>query len=485
MQARYFSLAASMASLWLAGCASLHSLPSVPAHVLAEPVTEQDLADANNSTIWGVYSKLQDQTLSSPRNGGTDITWRWLKPGQVMHEIWQVKGISTPINLITMWRGEPGELYAQTNGMNSLAWHGRVQPDGSVLFTGDGPLSTDFQVGFAADGTLEMRSATIQNGQLVALEEAKPTDRYVNPEQAVTLAGGNQRVVIAPSAASGSARSASAVVATQAGANQPSTNAIPTATASQTAEQAAKELAEIEARVKAAKQTLAQAKTTAEKAELSAKSLAALEAISKPPPRRQPTNDKLGDFWAYCYYQELHSDGKEGVLFISNPINERIWNIQAIYPPTEQGRAEVIAYHDRGGPNTLDQVLNRFKAAMRSSGLVPTKGLAAGDCYIQLSRWRMQTDYANWLRKPNRQVQVVTWPSLSATHIEGTMKLPTPKEVSKIKQEAEKAKSELTAAQDAVNMEERRLAQRKEQAQREKDCAAGVASACAARGTPN
>src|SRR5690606_19754862 len=68
-------------------------------------------------------------------------------------------------------------------GLMALAWQGKVQADGSVLFEGAGMLSASHLISMTPDRTLEIRAADVQDGVLVSLSDPLPTDRYVDNDR--------------------------------------------------------------------------------------------------------------------------------------------------------------------------------------------------------------------------------------------------------------------------------------------------------------
>jgi hypothetical protein len=457
------TLGLAITALYLAGCTALQSIPSMPADIASTPATTQDIADASNSTLWGILTELPGQSRTSSRNGGTTIVWRWVKPGWLIEEEWYAKGQTTPMSSAVYWRGpEPGIIYSQTPGMMSLAWEGRVQPDGSIAFAGAGPLSMSYHLAKASDGLLEIRGATIKEGQLVSLDAVQPTDRY-------TLASS--------SSSPKTTASTSAAITTT---NPPITSK--TETKSETPQRPSShvdnEVAQAEQRLQSASQAVRQAETAALQAEIALQNLNAMDASFKPVP---PSGDKRGDFWSYCWYGVISNEGKATHVFVTNLINQRIWT-----EPFPLGNKQAIAEFDAyNGPNTPDRVGKRFEAAMKASGLLPNHHAYASDCGSYISQKMARSRYDEWQRNNDPKPTYVIWSRLENKDIEGSIKLPTAEEAARIKREAGETKKKLFDALEAEKQEQKLLALRKETAQRAQDCAAGKTSACGARGTKN
>jgi hypothetical protein len=64
-------------------------------------------------------------------------------------------------NIITP-TGTPGELLMHPS--SGKDWTGRLDAAGNVAYGGQGLLSRSFQVGIAADGTMEVRRVQIRKG---------------------------------------------------------------------------------------------------------------------------------------------------------------------------------------------------------------------------------------------------------------------------------------------------------------------------------
>ncbi len=474
MKSWRLTLAASVVGFCLAGCAPFQNIPPMPQGLATKPASAQDKADASNRALWGIYVDLAGASRLSSRNGGTRLEWRWIRPGWVLEETAYIKGAAEPMNTYMLWRGEQaGVLYFQSPGLMGMAWKGTVQHDGSVLFEGAGPMSFPYQAVLAKDGAFEVRGAEIKDGALVSVRELAPTDRYEKTSASFSKSGS-----AAPGRSGGSASGGIVLTAAGIRAGESRPDAAEQARRQQDNDAVAKAdeaASQAEMRLRAAQETLAAAKAESEKAESVLKSMNALQASFKPAPK----TSKLGDFWSYCWYSVIQVDGKTSHTFVTNLINERIW--EEPYPfLSPSARAEFDAYD---GPNTPYRVKKRFDNAVKTSGFAPPHNAAASDCATHVSLKHARDYYDGWRNDEPKPIYVV-WNSLEDEHLQGSMKLPTAEEAARIRQEAKVAQKRLKDAQAALQQEERRAALRKEDAQRARDCAAGQLKACS-RGTKN
>ncbi len=489
------TLAASVLALGLTACAPFHSIPPMPANLAEVSAPDQDKADASNRALWGIYADLAGTSRFSPRNGGTRLDWRWIRPGWILEETAYVKGVAEPLNTYILWRGEQaGVLYFQSSGLMGMAWKGTVQRDGSVLFEGAGPMSFPYQAVLAKDGAFEVRAAEIKEGALVSVRELVPDDRYEKTSAALS-SGGTKAAASAASApvaaaqsantagtptsgsvASGSSRSGG-IVLTAAGlrAGEPKFDAAEQQQRNDALAKADEAASQAEIRLRTAQETLAAAQAESKKTENALKAMNDLQASFRPAPK----TSEPGDFWSYCWYSVIQVDGKTSHTFVTNLINERIWTEPWPFL-SPSGRRDFENYD---GPNTPYRVEKRFEKAMQTSGLLPQHTAYASDCATYISLKSARDSYDGWRHNEPKPIYVV-WKSLENEHLQGSMKLPTAEEAARLKQEAKDAEKRLKDAQAALRQEERQAALRKEDAQRARDCAAGQLKACP-RGTKN
>jgi|GEM_PF-2347333 len=474
--------------LGISGCAPLHSIPAPPAALTEASPTEQDIADASNRHIWGLFVDLPGTSRVSPRMKGTEIKWRWVRKGQAIEEAWHIQGSKDPLNTSLIWRGdEPGTLYSRTPGLLSMAWRGRVQNDGSVLFQGASPMAASFQMAMAADGALELRGASINDGVLVSLSEVQPTDRYV----ATTVTPADKPSV----ASAGSSTNTAALQPVQHPPSTPTSEfakpaqqAQEKSTASRNEQQAT--AAELAAKANdedllahlnlaTARLALGRAKVASDRAQSLLKSKIVMAARMKD--QKPNVASKDGDFWSFCIYGVRgYGSGQAAQYAVTNLINQRIYD--APYPASSrQAQAEFEAYQ---GPNTPYQVNERFANAVKQSGLFSrTPDGHALECFTYVSLQIALHHYPKPGEDP--RMTYLVWNSLEDEELAGRLKVPTQAEIDKAKRNAEEATRAHLAAQESMRQAEKRAALSAEAAKRAQACAAGEAKACGARGVRN
>jgi len=463
-------------TLYLSGCASVLHLPPIP-EASSSPPSPQELADSANPALWGFFTQMPGASYLTTRNGGQRLTWRWLKPGQVMEENWSMINSDTPTQTYTMWRGEqPGVLYLKTPGAVANAWKGYVQNDGSVLFEGLNMMAVSFQVLRTQDSAIEVRGADIQNGALQSLSPLQPTDRYALERAAPTVP--NSATLRA--ASSKPPAPASAPPTPQAIASGgPSAASTAQAARDERARQAGAATAQAQQQLDAARQQLSEAQTASDAAQSKAKTLAAQLSPPNAKGKGGPVS-KNGDFWSYCYYIVLNHDGKPIQYFLTNLINQRIYEYP--YPSNSQkAQDELDAYQ---GPNTPYAVQNRFARAIETSGLIKSDSLARSyRCATHISLNFARNYYQD--HGDNPPPTYVTWNRLEDEQLAGHTQTATREELEQARKEAEQARKELLTAQEGLRQQERRTKLLREDEQRARDCAAGKTSSCGARGTKN
>lgn len=474
---RFPMIAGTLAlTLYLSGCASVLHLPPIP-EASSSPPSPQELADSANPALWGFFTQMPGASYLTTRNGGQRLTWRWLKPGQVMEENWAMINSDTPTQTYTMWRGEqPGELYLKTPGAVANAWKGYVQSDGSVLFEGLNMMAVSFQVLRTQDGAIEVRGADIQNGALQSLSPLQPADRYAL-ERAAPATAPKTTLRNASGKPPATAPSPSAPKASTS--SDPTSASTAQAARDERARQASAATAQAQQQLDAARQQLSDAQTASEAAQSKAKTLAAQLSPPNAKGKGGPVS-KNGDFWSYCYYIVLNHDGKPTQYFLSNLINQRIYAYP--YPSNSQkAQDELDAYQ---GPNTPYAVQNRFARAIETSGLIKSDSLARSyRCETHISLHFARSYYQD--RGDNPPPTYVTWNRLEDEQLAGYTQTATREELEQARKEAEQARKELLSAQEGLRQQERRLKLLQEDEQRVRDCAAGKTSSCGARGTKN
>lgn len=467
-------------TLYLSGCASVLHLPPIP-EASSSPASPQELADSANPALWGFFTQMPGASYLTTRNGGQRLTWRWLKPGQVMEENWAMINADTPTQTYTMWRGEqPGVLYLKTPGSMANAWKGYVQNDGSVLFEGLNMMAVSFQVLRTQDGAIEVRAADIQNGTLQSLSPLQPADRYALERAAPAIPDSmTLRAASGKPPATASSPSAPKAIAS----SDPTAASSAQAARDERARQAGAATAQAQQQLDAARQQLSEAQTASDATQSKAKTLAAQLSPPNAKGKGGPVS-KNGDFWSYCYFSGWNHDRTVIKRFITNLINQRIYEYP--YPSNSQkAQEELDAYK---GPNTPYEVEKRFARAIETSGLLPDSILARSyNCatYISLDMARSHyRDYTNDNDGDPPPVQVI-WNRLEDEQLAGYTQTATRQELEQARKEAEHARKELLTAQEGLRQQERRLKLLQEDEQRARDCAAGKTSSCGARGTKN
>jgi hypothetical protein len=466
--------------LGISGCSTFHSIPAPPANLTEAPLTEQEIADASNRDIWGLYVDLPGTSRVSPRQKHTEIKWRWVRKGQAIEEACHIQQSKEPLNTYLIWRGdEPGTLYSQTPGLLGMAWRGWVQKDGSILFQGASPMAVSYQMAMADDGALEIRGASINDGALVSLSEVQPTDRYV----ATTATPGDK-----PSLASaGRPTNTAALQPVQ---RPPAT---PTSESAKPAQQAQeKSTASRNERQPKADELLAKAndedllahlnlattrlalgraKVASDNAQSLLKAKMVMAAISKNVAPKVAS--KNGDFWTFCIYGMHLPHGQAAQYIVTNLINQRIYEYP--YPTnSKQAKAELDAYQ---GPNMPYAVKNRFDNAVTRSGFIPrTLDEYALECFTYISLQSALSHYPKPGEDPS--MTYVVWNSLEDEDLAGRLKVPTQAEIDKAKRDADEADRTLLAAQESMRQAEKRAALSTEAVKRAEACAAGNAKAC-------
>lgn len=130
--------------------------------------------------VWGVYARLAGRKTVQAEGIPFLITWVWQRPGEVLVEEYRKpNGAMAWTNIITP-TGTPGELLMHPS--TGKDWTGRLDAAGNVDYDCKGWLCRSFQVGMAADGSMEVRRVTIRDGVVTPLVGGQVLNYPLAPE---------------------------------------------------------------------------------------------------------------------------------------------------------------------------------------------------------------------------------------------------------------------------------------------------------------
>lgn len=125
--------------------------------------------------VWGDYAEVAGRTARASERS-YQLRWRWTTPGrELVEEYWQPDG-SGIAHTMTLTPGtEPGTLVLQSSALGNKIWNGTLQPDGTVLFIGQGMLKLPYVAGLSEDGAWDVRRVKLDGDRIASV---KPADAY-------------------------------------------------------------------------------------------------------------------------------------------------------------------------------------------------------------------------------------------------------------------------------------------------------------------